>query len=99
MIGSERLRVQTVLHDHDPASLSRYCRGLGRAITNLREKRQIGVEVALGDCSQVPVLSEERLEVLRSFLERAGARPVCYELFGANLGHGGAQNRLFEGSN
>lgn len=89
------LRVQTVLYGNGPAAVGRLVRSLDNAVGIARRAGIVGtVSLHLGDCSGPRSLSDADVEGLR-----AGAPEldeVRYVHFGANLGHGGGQNRLAE---
>ena len=92
------LRIQTVLFDTPPTVLARYLRGLRQAASLLTSTRpEYAVEVALGDCSATPVLPGDAIEQVRWGFTGTGTTAVYYDAYGANLGHGGAQQRLFTG--
>lgn len=92
------VRVQSVLFDPSPASLERFLRSLAQSIRSLTGARpDLVVDVALGDCSPEPVCDPDGIERARWGFTGSGTRAVHYDHFGANLGHGGAQNRLFAG--
>jgi GT2 family glycosyltransferase len=92
------LRIQTVLFDTPRAVLERYLRGVRQAAAVLTTARpEYAVELALGDCSAEPVLAADEVEQVRWSFTGTGTTAVYYEAFRENLGHGGAQQRLFAG--
>jgi len=92
------LRIQTVLFETPTEVLERYLRGVRQAATVLTTARpEYAVEVALADCSPEPVLAEDELERVRWGFTGTGTTAVYYDAFQENLGHGGAQQRLFAG--
>lgn len=91
-----RLRVQTVLYESTPASLRSYVDALAAALRFASQVRGIEqVTVALGDCTPEYPIGEGGLIELRSVLSGAGVSKVTYTAFGENLGHAGAQERLY----
>ncbi len=94
---AETLRVQCVLYEPDEPSLARFLSSLGQSVRYLLERRpQLQVDLAVGDCSSEAVFSEKALERARWSFTGTGLRAMYYTHFGANLGHGGAQNRLLD---
>lgn len=87
------LRIQTVLYDTEPAGVRRLVASLAHGVRTAGAA--VGpVALAVGDCSEVPVLTQEALGALPR-AEVLG--DVSYVPFGANLGHGGGHDRLAEG--
>lgn len=87
------LTIQSVLF-HTPIS------ALERALSSIDKGAEVGrreglhglVEVAFGDCSPSPEVSES---ILADWHERfTNISTIRYQFFGENLGHGGAQNRI-----
>jgi GT2 family glycosyltransferase len=90
-----RIRIQSILYAPSAGSLARFVRGLAETTAHLlaTDPRAV-VTLALGDCAPVEALSPGELAVVTNELRAAGVDAVDYRHFGANLGHGGGQNRL-----
>lgn len=92
------LQVQGVRFGGERSALVRMVESLAAACAELRRQRSIGtIRFALGDAGQPDdpqaVLDGPLLERVRSELARAGVE-LDHVAFGANVGHGGGQNRL-----
>lgn len=82
--------VQYVLFHTDPEALRRAV--VSAANSRFRNADAIRMHIVIGDASPAPVLSADDVEALRSRVHQSA--DLTYEFFGANLGHGGAQNKL-----
>jgi hypothetical protein len=90
------LRIQTVLYRHQPATVERWLRGVLATVAFAQRSGHRGpASVALGDCSPEPVVPAQTQQRWGEQLGAAGI-DVAFVHFGANLGHGGAQNALAE---
>lgn len=92
------VRLQTVRYGGSEAALARMLASLGAGVRSAeRQGRPVELTVALGDCGAPggaeATLPASLLEEAELALKAAGAA-FEYEAFGANLGHGAAQNRL-----
>ena len=93
-----------MLYDNSLGELRNLVGGVGAAIRNARAAATIDqVQLAFGDSSPSRLLTDADLDQLRSDLgtdlaSGGDAVPISYEFFDANLGSGGASNRLFERS-
>lgn len=97
-MSAPSLRVQTVLYRSPAPGVRRLVRSLANAVSIARGAGLVGRAVLrLGDCGEAPSLSPDDLAALT---QEAGASfdEVEHEFFGANLGHGGGQNRLASGA-
>ena len=91
------LRVQTVLYASPSAAVDRLVRSLANSVTIARTGGVVsGATLHLGD-SGAPSLSDDDVAGLRAAAS-AAFDELRYLPFGANLGHGGGQNRLAEGA-
>jgi len=88
------LVVQSILYGNEADGIVRAAEATAHAASMARTADLVGEwSLAIGDCSEVPVLSEANLKVIGGYVERAGGVFV-HEVFGENLGHGGGHNRL-----
>lgn len=88
------LTVQSVLYGNDPHGIVRAAEATANAAMVARAESVLGDwSLALGDCSDVPVLTEAHLERINGYVEAAGGH-FMHRVFGENLGHGGGHNRL-----
>ncbi|MCL4448677.1 MAG: hypothetical protein M1483_06890 [Actinobacteria bacterium] len=85
--------IQVVLFNNSYESVEKLLRAVSVCIQNVVDAG-ITVQVFFGDCSALPVLSDNTLESQKAILIRSGADRVVYEVFDSNLGHGGGHNRL-----
>jgi len=89
------LRVQVVLYEPSSPELARLLRGVAAAARVARRSEIVSsVTLALGDCSAVPLPTEE-VERARG-LTSGHVDAFSYRHFGENLGSGGGHNALFE---
>lgn len=87
------LRVQSVLFEHEIPVVWRFVRSVEAAARLAVEAGSVHqVELAIGDSSPVPVMTEEGVRELEEECECL--RQIRYDVFGANLGSSGGQNRL-----
>lgn len=97
MTAPTTLRVAIVLYHNPLGEIWRCIRALNRAVelaiadTGLRS-----VAIAVGDCSDSPLISDAEVEDLRSSV--AAGVSLDYRWFGANLGHSAGSNALAEGA-
>jgi hypothetical protein len=90
------LRIQSVLFHSDPAGVRRLVESLANATRIARGAALVDTaHLALGDSGDGPSLRPDQVEELRALV--GDAFSFEYAFFGANLGHGGGQNRLAEG--
>lgn len=91
------LRVQTVLYASPSAAVGRLVRSLARSVEIARAGGLVSsASLHLGD-SGSPSLSDDDVSSLRASTADTFDE-LRYLPFGANLGHGGGQNRLAEGA-
>ena len=87
------VRVQSVLYGNDYKSVERAVLSLGRSAELAIEGGHLSrVEVAYGDSSPTPCLSDEQIGQLRALYPSALA--VEYDFFSGNLGSARGHNRL-----
>ncbi len=90
--------MQTVLYHPTRSRVERYASGLAAAVGGALAGAAVNrVTIAFGDCSPQPAPGEEIVETVAARLVAAGCQPPVYRHFGANLGHGGGHNALFDG--
>lgn len=91
------LRVQSVLFGNDAKDIRRTLDNLSRAAELAAASGDFSyVAVAYGDCSPVPVFSDDEFSEMRSRYK--DCLDVSYDFFGANLGSAKGQNTLLEKS-
>ena len=91
----DRIQVQSILFNNEPADIKRALEAIDRAATILKRKRNIIVDVAYGDCSPgKPCMSPEDVKDMEAILTNGKFR---YTFFNANLGSAQGHNRLAEG--
>ncbi|HWO58410.1 MAG TPA: glycosyltransferase [Umezawaea sp.] len=99
MSSPSSVRIAVVLYENPLAEVWRCVRAVNRSAQLALDAPEVGlnkVVLAIGDCSDVPVISEGDLRELR-----AGADPrveLEYTFFRANLGHSAGSNALAEGA-
>jgi GT2 family glycosyltransferase len=85
---------QAVLRGNGVAQVWRLMWGL---VASAEQAQRAGLiaslELALGDCSEVPLSSEDVQDLTKHALD-AGLSDLTYDFFGENLGHSGGHNRL-----
>ncbi|HWG73631.1 MAG TPA: glycosyltransferase [Acidimicrobiales bacterium] len=85
------MRVQTVLFETPVDTCARLVAAVGAcAAVAVDEGSAATVTVAVGDCTPVACLDDRQ----RTRVGRDSLVPVAWRVFGDNLGHGAAQNRL-----
>ncbi|HEY2166095.1 MAG TPA: hypothetical protein VGH01_02930 [Jatrophihabitantaceae bacterium] len=90
------LRIQTVLYRHQPATVDRWLRGVFATVAFAQRAGHGGpTSIVLGDCTPEPVVTAQTQHRWGEQYGAAGI-DVAFVHFGANLGHGGAQNALAE---
>jgi GT2 family glycosyltransferase len=88
------VRIQLVAFENDLTDLERCVESLRSAARILELERSVVCEIALGDCSESSLVNSR---TLKKWNTKPVAGPkVSYCWFGANLGHGGGHNALFE---
>lgn len=95
---STSLQVQSVLYGNTEESFLRAMMFTVAALKKARSECKLGrVRVAIGDCSEKPVLSPQSVKSIESLcaIERI---TFSYTHFGANLGSAGGHNRLAKDS-
>ncbi|SFR85398.1 hypothetical protein SAMN05428970_3169 [Agromyces sp. CF514] len=89
------ITIQSVLFHTRPDALERALGSINRAAEyGWQHGTTSVVRVSYGDCSPTPMVDEELLESWRARFEAIERIDVAF--FGENLGHGGAQNRVFD---
>jgi len=93
--GWSSLRIQSILYNSDPAHVDRALEATARAVElAFREKVLHTAEIALGDCSPLPVFTPEMIAEREHRFHDQGIRRIEYQHFDANLGSAGGHNRL-----
>lgn len=88
------LRIQSILYNSDKSSIKQALHAVSTAAELARTRGTFATtEVAYGDCSPIPVLTDYDMDVWRS--EYAGVK-LAYRHFGANLGSARGHNTLLE---
>ncbi|MEU4740012.1 hypothetical protein AB0G02_06025 [Actinosynnema sp. NPDC023658] len=91
------LRVAIVLYGNPLGEIWRCVRAVNRAAELAIDRAGLrSVAIAVGDCSDAPLVSDAEGEHLRSSV--AGGVSLTYRWFGANLGHSAGSNALAEGA-
>jgi GT2 family glycosyltransferase len=94
-MATNRIQVQSILFNNEPADIKRALEGIARAARVLRTKHDILVDVAYGDCSpNQGCLSEDDVREMEAILADGSFR---YIYFNANLGSARGHNRLAAG--
>ena len=93
LVKPASLQVQSVLYGNDFASVERAVMSLGRSVELAISVGMISrVELAYGDSSSIPCLTEEQLVRLRGLCP--DALTIRYDFFNGNLGSARGHNRL-----
>ncbi len=87
------LRVQAILYNTDLESLRKAFSALVRAVENAIDQQKT-VQVVYGDCSPIPILSQDTLEKWKEECTEHDAISVEYHYFGQNLGSAQGHNTL-----
>lgn len=96
---STSIRVQIVLYNNAIDELRRLSSGIGAALRHSIGAGAItSAELAFGDSSTVPSLTDTQVAELADLVDPTGSTPVRYHFFDANLGSGGGSRRLMDGS-
>lgn len=96
MTSPRSLMIQSVLYENDPDNIVQAAAALANSASLAREAGIVGEwSYLVGDSSAERVLDNAHLDRIGDEVAAAGG-VVRYEFFGANLGHGGGQNRLAE---
>lgn len=94
-MAMNRIQVQSILFNNEPADIKRALEGIARAARVLRASRNVIVDVAYGDCSPgQPCLSDADVKEMETILADGTFR---YVFFNANLGSAEGHNRLAAG--
>lgn len=92
------LQVQVVLYRNHPDEVRGLVCGLISATNEAARQFPLTANLALGDCSEVPHLSNEQLQALKSLGQADVFTGVSYEHFNENIGSAGGSNRLAAGT-
>lgn len=88
------LVVQSILYGNNANDIIHAARATANSARIAKRELHIGEwSLALGDCSETPVLSDIELSQVKESVESAGGSLTHY-FFGENLGHGGGHNKL-----
>jgi GT2 family glycosyltransferase len=94
--GTCSLQIQSVLFGNDIADLDRSLDSLSRAIEIAIDSGVVDVvRVSYGDCSLLPTLAADAVEIRSRRLREGGAQGLEYTFFGENLGSAEGNNRLW----
>ncbi len=97
--GPPTIGVQIVVFANPFDQLCRLADGLETAIRHTAAAGHAeGFEIAFGDSSPTPLLSEADVDELRRRIDPLGVHRVSSTFFDANLGSGGGSQRLLEAS-
>src|SRR6266568_6308605 len=93
--GPCSIRIQSVLYNSDPRHVDQALESTARAVElAFREGVVNAAEIALGDCSPLPVFTLDMIAERERRHHDQGIRRIEYQYFGANLGSAAGHNRL-----
>lgn len=91
---SRSLVVQSVLYENDPAAIVRAAEATANSVRLAKADGLVDDwSLALGDCSEKPMLADEYLDAIGRLVQATGGT-LIHKFFGQNLGHGGGHNGL-----
>ncbi len=93
------LRIQVVLFDTPITQISLLLESLLASMWVARGEGSLShAEIAFGDCSSLPCLTDEETERIRANALDNGFDAATYDFFDENLGSAGGSNRLAQGA-
>jgi len=90
------LVVQSIIYGNPLPDIVRAVRAVANSAAHA-DGALVSWQMAIGDCSPIPLLDADLIADLAAELAAAGGS-FRYEFFAANLGHGGGHNRLEPGA-